>query len=708
MTFLRDLRYSARSLSRSPGVFAALLFTVALGVGSYATIAGFSNGIRQELSALSSADGQFKLQRLQSLLSWTVALVFLTATGNIAGLLLSRSSRRTHETAARAALGATERRLAVHIAADSVVIAIAGGAMGALVAYWTASAFPALLYSEDADRLRMSGQAGLVARAMGAYAATMIVCALAPISQLHRQGPMMVLRRSGDGGATPIGWLRSVVVTGQISTCVLLVIGSAILLQGFRTAVRTLRAERIGQPVVAILQARAGFGRPDRGREYFAAVERAVSRVPGVTGVVWTSHLPGARTSGREMLIEQPSIGSTEAVIDTITSGGAEAAAQELVSGRMFGGVDNQGTCPVAVANEAAAQKYFGGAALGREITDGADRRIDIVGIVRPWPTEAEPQRRPEPTLYFYERQAPEWASQEVIPRRFRIPILPETPAPARVSPAVIIASPGYLWAMGATVLSGTEFAAVTARSCGVALINREGAAAYFAGEAVGGAVIDAEGQRAHIAGVIESPVLRVIERTVEPTVYLPFDQVYSPAMTLVARTEAAAPELVALIDAQVQGIDGAARAPQVMTLEERLLRTALGPERIATVLVAVCAALALALALIGVYGVMADSVRARQREIALRLALGAPASRIVYGVLGDGLRLAGAGTAVAMAIAWILLRFLMHADDGFPQPTAWIWAACPAVVLVIVLVASIGPARWALAVNPLAIARER
>ena len=94
--------------------------------------------------------------------------MFLTATGNIAGLLLSRSSRRIHETAARAALGATERRLAVHIVADSVVIATAGGALGALVAYWTSAAFPALLYSEDADRLRMTGEAGLVARAMAA------------------------------------------------------------------------------------------------------------------------------------------------------------------------------------------------------------------------------------------------------------------------------------------------------------------------------------------------------------------------------------------------------------------------------------------------------------------------------------------------------------------------------------------------------------
>src|SRR5262245_59698730 len=226
---------------------------MALGVGSYATIAGFSTGLGQELSTLTGAEGRLKLDRLRTLLTWTVGLVFVTSTANVAGLLLSRATRRTHETATRAAIGATRGRLAAHVAADSAVIAVGGGLLGALVAYWTSQAFPALLYTEDADRLRAAGEASLVARAMATYGATMMVCALAPMSQLHKQGPMTVLRRSGDGGATGIGRLRSVVVAAQIMTCVLLVIGSAVLVQGFRSAVRTLRAEQIGQPVVAIL-----------------------------------------------------------------------------------------------------------------------------------------------------------------------------------------------------------------------------------------------------------------------------------------------------------------------------------------------------------------------------------------------------------------------------------------------------------------------
>lgn len=708
MSFLRDVRYSARSFSRTPGLAAALLLTVAIGVGSYATIAAFNNGLQQELSA-DGGGGAFKLERLRTLLSWTIALVFVTATANVAGLLLSRSSRRAHETAARAAIGATRARLAVHVAADSVVIAVAGGLLGALVAWWTSQAFPALLYAEDADRLKASGEAGLVARAMAMYGATMMVCALAPISQLHKQGPMSVLRRSGDGGATAIGRLRSVVVMAQITTCVLLVIGSATLLQGFRSAVRTIRAAQIGQPVVAILEARAGFARPDSGREFFESAERLVRRVPGVTGVVWTSTLPGARMSGRAVRLEQPGIGHKEAVIDTITSNGAEVLSQDRTAGRLFGGLDGPGTCPVAIANTAADQAYFDGDAVGRTIVDGTGRRIDVIGVVAPrtLPSDRSPAK-PEPTLYFWERQAPSWASPEIVARRFVIPMLPESAPRIRTDVAVTIASAGYLRALGAPPVSGADFTAPREDACGVALVNREAADAYFGGKPIGGAVIEERNaHRARIVGVVETPVLRVVERAPEPMVYFPSDQLYSPSMTLVAQASAATPELVAAIDAQLRELDGAAVRPQVMTLEERLMRTALGPERIATALVGACAALALALGLIGVYGVMTDSVRARQREIALRLALGAPASRIVYGVFREGLRLAGTGTILGMSIGWLALRLLLHADDGFARPSAWIWAACPAVLFVIVAVATVIPARWALAVNPLTVARE-
>jgi hypothetical protein len=59
------------------------------------------------------------------------------------------------------------------------------------------------------------------------------------------------------------------------------------------------------------------------------------------------------------------------------------------------------------------------------------------------------------------------------------------------------------------------------------------------------------------------------------------------------------------------------------------------------------------------------------------------------------------------LSLGWVAVEILRHADDGFSGPPLWIWAACPAVVLVMVAIATVVPARWALAVNPLALARR-
>ena len=146
---------------------------------------------------------------------------------------------------------------------------------------------------------------------------------------------------------------------------------------------------------------------------------------------------------------------------------------------------------------------------------------------------------------------------------------------------------------------------------------------------------------------------------------------------------------------------------PAVVTLEEHLARTSLGPERIASVLVGASAAIALGLALLGAYGVLSDAVRRKKREIALRLALGAQARTIVYDVLRSGVRVAIAGAASGLIVSWVIVRMVRHADPGFTTPALWMWLAAPLALLVVVGIASVLPARWALAVDPLTITRE-
>ena len=325
---------------------------------------------------------QMKLAELKRVLGWAAALVFLTAAATVAGLLLSRAMRRSQETAARITLGATLMRLASMVVADSVVIAVGGGALGAVVAFWTASALPSRLYVEDAARLQFAPDARQIAVIAAGYSALMLVCALAPLVQIGRQGPMDVLRRTGGGGVTSMSWLRSLLVVAQMCICVVLVVGAALIFQAFRQSLHTVRADRLGEPIVVTLDASGGFSRPAAGQDYFRRAEQALIAMPGVTATAWVATLPGARPSSAGLRVESRPIGWRDITVDAMIPSGRELLAFTLKAGRMFRGGDGRLACRVALVNEAMASRYFDGDAVGRSMRSEAGRRIDVVGVV--------------------------------------------------------------------------------------------------------------------------------------------------------------------------------------------------------------------------------------------------------------------------------------------------------------------------------------
>ncbi|HTM27448.1 MAG TPA: ABC transporter permease [Vicinamibacterales bacterium] len=646
-------------------------------------------------------DVESKFARVRNLLAWAAMLVLLTAGANVAGFLLSRSARRAHETAARVALGATRARLAGLIVADGVVISVAGGALGAVVAYWTASALPALLYVEDAERLRLATDPWEVALSAATYTLIMLACALAPLAQIEQHGPMTVLRRSGGPLVESGGWLRSALIVAQMGVTVVLGIGAALLFQEFRAALASGRGDRLGQPIVAVVEAAARYGNPQAGRQYFSRLEHETKGASQIASVDWISTLPGGRPSTAVVRLEQAPAGRTHASIDAMTPSGRDLIAMTLTSGRMFGGQDDPSSCRVALMNEAASVKYFGGEALGRSFQDASGRRVDVVGVVKKGKDAAE-----DPRVYFYERQTLVSPSHNVEAKPVSLPIPPAAPA---VSPDVDmdidVASPGYFSAIGATFEAGHGFE--SAAGCEMAVVNREAAQAYFGGKALGAAIIEPDGRRTEIAGIIDEDGLRLLQRRPEPTVYFSMARRYLPRMTLIAGTRKATPKLVEEIDRRLSAVDGALSPPTVSTMEQQLSRTALGPERIAMVLVAASAAIALGLGLLGAYGIMSDAVVQRKREIALRLALGAQSWKIVGGVLRDGGRVAATGVAAGLAASWILVAIVRHSNPGVDKPALWMWLACPLVLAAVVVIAGILPARWALAVDPLTLTRE-
>ena len=142
-------------------------------------------------------------------------------------------------------------------------------------------------------------------------------------------------------------------------------------------------------------------------------------------------------------------------------------------------------------------------------------------------------------------------------------------------------------------------------------------------------------------------------------------------------------------------------------TFETYLNQTSLAPLRIATLILGASATMALLLCVLGLFGALSDAARRRRRELAIRIALGAPRWRVIGQVLGEGLRLACIGTLAGMLISLALSRWMSGITAGSSSQVLWVWLAAPLALAAVVTVASILPARRALMTNPLAIMHQ-
>jgi hypothetical protein len=244
-------------------------------------------------------------------------------------------------------------------------------------------------------------------------------------------------------------------------------------------------------------------------------------------------------------------------------------------------------------------------------------------------------------------------------------------------------------------------------RGCRTGVVNEEAAELYFGGHAIGGAVIDGNGARTTIVGIVHSAPLRVTQRAAEPAIYFPMAQDYLPRMTLILGASAADAASLAAVRRALDGVDGGGAPAVATTLEAQLGRTALASERIATILVGASTATALALGVLGIYGALADFTRHRRREIALRMALGAQRWRVMLQVVREGLRLAALGALAGGLASLPAARWLARIAPSAGPLTVWVWLAVPLVLILAVTIASVLPVGRALAVNPLSVMKD-
>jgi putative ABC transport system permease protein len=287
--------------------------------------------------------------------------------------------------------------------------------------------------------------------------------------------------------------------------------------------------------------------------------------------------------------------------------------------------------------------------------------------------------------------------------------VIERAPRPAGEPPEVgyRTASPGYFATLQIPVIEGRGLAdSDTAKTQPVLVINRALADRFFPGaSAIGRRVrIGPGGDKAPwltIVGVVGNVRHAGPEEPAAPEVFMPTAQEVNGNMTLAVRTNGDPTAIAQSVRAVARSIDPAVTMWRVRTIDD-VLSEHLAPRRLSMYLIAGFGAIALGLALLGIYGVMSYTVSERVPEIGVRLALGAEPAGILRMVVGNGLALAlpglAAGTLIAVA-ATRLARALLF--DVSPTDPAIFASVCLATVCVAALACYL-PARRAAHVDPL------
>jgi putative ABC transport system permease protein len=185
------------------------------------------------------------------------------------------------------------------------------------------------------------------------------------------------------------------------------------------------------------------------------------------------------------------------------------------------------------------------------------------------------------------------------------------------------------------------------------------------------------------------------------PEAYFPEYQGQSSSMSVLVRASGNPLDQLAALRAAVRELDSQLPVDNPRELAEVVTESS-SQQRFLALLLGLFAGLALVLAAVGIYGVIAYSVAQRTHELGIRIALGAGRSELLRLVLGEGLRLALAGVAVGLAAAWGLSRFLASLLYGVHATDPLTFTAVPLVLLAVALLACYIPALRATKVDPI------
>jgi putative ABC transport system permease protein len=331
------------------------------------------------------------LQPALLVLLGAVVFVLLIACANVANLLLARAAARQKEVAVRMALGARRARLLRQLLTESVLLALLGGVLGVLLAYWGVRGLVASLPSNVPRADEIGIDAAVLFFTLGVSLLTGLVFGIAPAWKVASTNVHEPLKESGRG---TIGAghhrLRNSLVVAEISLSLILLVGAGLFLRSFFRIIQAdagFRARGVLTASVPLPQTRF----PDHPTRA-AFVERVVESLSGVAGVQAAAAtiplLGGWQSSFSVEGKPEPAPGQLpSADIARVTQHYFKAMGVRVVQGRVFDARDTAASAPVCVVDETFVQKHWPGEdPLGKRVKfgrlDNDSKWMEVVGVV--------------------------------------------------------------------------------------------------------------------------------------------------------------------------------------------------------------------------------------------------------------------------------------------------------------------------------------
>jgi len=359
---------------------------------------GIIQGLPRQVITVVPAGGGVAIMKEQygrslQILLGVCGLVLLIACANVANLLLARAVARRGQTAVRLAIGASRRTIVTQALVESILLAVAGGIAGLVVAIGTARLLLALAFAGVAFLPIETHPAPMVlAFAFTLALVTGMLFGAAPAWFATRTDPMDALRGAGRATGDHSSIARRTLLVVQATISVVLVAGSMMLARSLNNLEsQDFGYETRGRVLVAVNRPPASYTK-ERLAALYRDVEERLNRIPGVRGGGLALYNPLTDNWGEGVLVAghpPPAPGDQiGASWDRVSADYLQNLGVRLVRGRHFTAADNENTEPVAVVNEAFVRRFF------KSDEDPLDRRFGlnmpenvntfrIVGIVR-------------------------------------------------------------------------------------------------------------------------------------------------------------------------------------------------------------------------------------------------------------------------------------------------------------------------------------